>query len=220
MARELEKYQLIERSIIKKYRKELWNPFVECVKQYSLISENSTMAIYLQGDARSTLAAKLMQHLNKISEVPFEIIFFDDGIGEKTAKELNIPLSDIIECSEYIDTVIFDDVVKQTLKGMFYQSKIEVTLPKYVKNSKTYINPLYCIKDEKIAAWLNYNSLNLPNDYCFDEETQKISDILNDLKKTENGIEDSIFKSVHAVCLDTMVGYTENGVTHFYIDDY
>ena len=28
MKRELEPYQLIERSIIKKYRKELWTPFI------------------------------------------------------------------------------------------------------------------------------------------------------------------------------------------------
>ena len=32
MKRELEPYQLIERSIIKKYRKELWNP-VHCRRQ-------------------------------------------------------------------------------------------------------------------------------------------------------------------------------------------
>ena len=37
MKRELEPYQLIERSIIKKYRKELWTPFIVAVKRYELI---------------------------------------------------------------------------------------------------------------------------------------------------------------------------------------
>ena len=37
MARELSRRQLIERSIIKKYRKELWNPFIAAVKRYQLI---------------------------------------------------------------------------------------------------------------------------------------------------------------------------------------
>ena len=32
MKREMEPYQLIERSIIKKYRKELWTPFIVAVK--------------------------------------------------------------------------------------------------------------------------------------------------------------------------------------------
>ena len=33
MKRELEPYQMIERSIIKKYRKELWAPFIVAVKR-------------------------------------------------------------------------------------------------------------------------------------------------------------------------------------------
>ena len=37
MKRELEPYQLIERSIIKKYRKELWTPFIVAVKRYELM---------------------------------------------------------------------------------------------------------------------------------------------------------------------------------------
>ena len=37
MARTLDRCQLIERSIIKKYRKALWNPFTYAVKKYELI---------------------------------------------------------------------------------------------------------------------------------------------------------------------------------------
>ena len=42
MSRNLEPYQLIERSIIKKYRKELWNPFTYALKKYELIQEGLT----------------------------------------------------------------------------------------------------------------------------------------------------------------------------------
>ena len=41
MARELEPYQNIERSIIKKYRKEIWSKFVKAVGDYELIKENN-----------------------------------------------------------------------------------------------------------------------------------------------------------------------------------
>ena len=39
MKKTLEPYQLIERSIIKKYRKELWTPFIVAVKRYELVQE-------------------------------------------------------------------------------------------------------------------------------------------------------------------------------------
>ena len=38
MKKTLEPYQLIERSIIKKYRKELWTPFIVAVKRYEPVS--------------------------------------------------------------------------------------------------------------------------------------------------------------------------------------
>lgn len=41
MKRELEPYQMIERSIIKKYRKELWTPFIVAVKRYELVQEET-----------------------------------------------------------------------------------------------------------------------------------------------------------------------------------
>ena len=39
MARELEPYQNIERSIIKKFRKEIWRPFIEAVQRYELVND-------------------------------------------------------------------------------------------------------------------------------------------------------------------------------------
>ena len=44
MARELTRAQLVERSIIKKYRKELWNPFILAVKRYELVKEGDRIA--------------------------------------------------------------------------------------------------------------------------------------------------------------------------------
>ena len=43
MARTLEPYQMIERSIIKKYRDQLWKPFVYAVKKYELIQAGDTI---------------------------------------------------------------------------------------------------------------------------------------------------------------------------------
>ena len=45
MKREMEPYQLIERSIIKKYRKELWTPFIVAVKRYELIKAGDKICL-------------------------------------------------------------------------------------------------------------------------------------------------------------------------------
>lgn len=90
MARELKPYQLIERSIIKRYRKEIWNPFIRAVKQYELIQENDKIAVCISGGKDSMLCAKLMQQLQKHSDVPFELIFLvmDPGYNEENRRKI------------------------------------------------------------------------------------------------------------------------------------
>ena len=73
MARELTRCQQIERSINKKYRKELWRPFTEAVKKYELIQEGDRIAVCISGGKDSMLLAKMMQMLQRISDYPFEV---------------------------------------------------------------------------------------------------------------------------------------------------
>ncbi len=116
MARELEPYQLIERSLIKKFRKDIWNPFILAVKRYELIKENDKIAVCISGGKDSMLMAKLMQQLQKHSDVPFELVFLvmDPGYNElnrkkieDNAKLLHIPIqifeSDIFEIANSVD---------------------------------------------------------------------------------------------------------------------
>ena len=102
MAKQLEKYREIERSIITTYRKALWSPFVLAVKKYSLISAGDKIAVCVSGGKDSMLLAKLMQELQRHSEVPFELVFLvmDPGYNvenrlriEENAKLLNLPIT-------------------------------------------------------------------------------------------------------------------------------
>ena len=43
MGRELTKEQLVERSVVKKYRKSIWNPFIAAVKRYELIEKGDNI---------------------------------------------------------------------------------------------------------------------------------------------------------------------------------
>ena len=102
MTKELEYYQTVERSLIKKYRKELWNPFIRGVKRYRLVQEGDKIAVCISGGKDSMCMAKLMQQLQRISDVKFELVFLcmDPGYSpanrariEDNAKKLNIPLT-------------------------------------------------------------------------------------------------------------------------------
>lgn len=101
MAKELERYRQIERSIITTYRKQLWSPFVLAVKKYRLIGAEDKIAVCISGGKDSMLLAKLMQELHRHSEVPFELVFLsmDPGYNaenrkkiEENAALLHIPL--------------------------------------------------------------------------------------------------------------------------------
>ena len=110
MPRELTPTQLIERSIQKKYRKELWTPFILAVKRYALIQAGDRVAVCVSGGKDSMLLAKLMQLLQRFSDVPFEVKFLamDPGYAsanrrriEANARLLEIPL-------EIFETDVFD----------------------------------------------------------------------------------------------------------------
>lgn len=121
MGRVLERCQLIERSIIKKYRKEIWNPFILAIKRYKLVNEGDKIAVCISGGKDSMLMAKLMQELNKFSEVSFELEFvvMDPGYNkvnrqqiENNAELLRIPI-------KVFETDIFD-VANKTVKSPCY----------------------------------------------------------------------------------------------------
>ncbi len=114
MKRELEGYQKIEQSITKKFRKPLWNKFVRAVKEYELIQSGDRIAVCISGGQDSMLMAKLMELLQRYSEVPFELVYLvmDPGYAaenrrkiEDNAKLLNIPVT-------VFETNIFDTANK------------------------------------------------------------------------------------------------------------
>ena len=116
MPRSFTPAQQAQRSIQKKYRKELWTPFVLAVKRYALIREGDRVAVCVSGGKDSMLLAKLMQLLQRHSEVPFELTFLimDPGYRpevrarvEENARRLEIPYtlfeSDVFEVAEAQD---------------------------------------------------------------------------------------------------------------------
>lgn len=108
--RNLSKNELIERSILKKYRKVLWTPFVSAIKKYHLIEKDDKIAVCISGGKDSLLLAKLMILLKRITEVPFEIMFIamDPGYSEKNLQKLKDNLELLEIDAHFFKTDIFD----------------------------------------------------------------------------------------------------------------
>lgn len=90
MKRVLEPYEQIERSVVKKYRKELWGPFVTALKRYRLVESGDEIAVCISGGKDSMLLAKLMQMLLRVSDVPFGLKFLvmDPGYNKANRKRI------------------------------------------------------------------------------------------------------------------------------------
>ena len=110
MRRELEPWERAEQSISKKFRRSIWGPFITAVKRYELISPGDRIAVCISGGKDSMLMAKLMQMLQRHSDMPFELVFLvmDPGYNsenrqkiEDNAELLGIPIT-------VRESVIFD----------------------------------------------------------------------------------------------------------------
>ena len=269
MARELTPQEIAERSLIKTYRKTLWNPFIAAVKRYELVAPGDRIAVCISGGKDSMVLAKLMQELQRHTEQPFELVFLvmDPGYNqanraliEGNAARLGVPItvfeSDIFDvtaqveknpcylcarmrrgclyakakelgCNKIALGHHFSDVVETTVLGLFYGGQLQAMPPKL--RSKNFpgmelIRPLYCVHEDHIIAWKNYNDLRFLQCACrFTEardgsgdgigesKRQEIKVLLRQLKKTNPNIEKSIFQAIHGVQLDTFPGFKHRG---------
>ena len=97
----MERYQEIERSIIKKYRKEIWCKFTTAINDYQLLQQGDRIAVCISGGKDSMLCAKLLQEIKRHGKFDFrlEFIVMDPGYNKRNreqieynARLLNIPI--------------------------------------------------------------------------------------------------------------------------------
>ena len=109
-------YKEIERSIIKKYRKEIWAKFISAINDYKLIEENDKIMVCISGGKDSFLLAKLIQELMRHGKIKFNALFvvMDPGYKKETidkikenAQLLNVPIeifkTDIFEVANKLN---------------------------------------------------------------------------------------------------------------------
>ena len=130
----------------------------------------------------------------------------------------------------------FSDVIETTVMALFYSSQLQGMMPKL--HSTNYegmelIRPLYCVHEDDIIRWRNYNHLAFLDCACRFTESVKHSEdgigdskraetkaLIKELKKTNPNIEQSIFNALHAVHLDTFPAYKSKGEDHSFLEEY
>lgn len=112
----MERILEIERSIIKKFRKEIWQKFVKAINDYQLIQEGDKIGVCISGGKDSFLMAKCFQEIQKHGVLNFnlEFIVMNPGYSEENktlimqnAKEMGVPIqifsSDIFEVVNHLE---------------------------------------------------------------------------------------------------------------------
>ena len=276
MEKNLTPCQKAERSITKTYRKQIWNPFIRAVREYELIKPNDKIAVCISGGKDSMLLAKLMQMLQRYSEVPFELVFLvmDPGYSAQNrekilsnAELLDIPVTvfdtDIFSvtvkadrypcylcakmrrghlyskakslgCNKIALGHHFSDVIETTVMAMFYGAQLQAMIPKLHSTNfegMELIRPLYCVHEDDIILWKNYNDLeflqcackmteNLGEDKLSSGKRQEVKELIKSLKKDNPNIEKNIFNSIHHLHLDTFPAYKTKGEMHTFLENY
>ena len=108
----------IERSIIKKYRKEIWSPFIKAIKEFELINDGDKVAVAISGGKDSLLLAKVIEELHKHSKVDFDVCYIsmDPGYDPLNRKQLEINLDYLGIDAEIFDTDVFE-IAEEVSKG-------------------------------------------------------------------------------------------------------
>ena len=110
----MEKYEEIEKALIRTHRKKIWAKFIKGIQEFEMIQDGDKIAVCISGGKDSMLMAKCFQELKKHKKMNFEVVFLsmDPGYNEinkqkviSNAKLLNIPLTTF-------QTTIFDSVAR------------------------------------------------------------------------------------------------------------
>lgn len=275
--KELDKCGLVERSINKKFRKGIWNKFIEGVRNYKLILPGDKIAVCMSGGKDSMLLAKLMQELHRHSDIPFELEFIvmDPGYSKQNrekiisnAELLRVPIriydSNIFASVEHIEKSPcyicarmrrgylyrfaqelgcnkialghhYNDVIETVLMGLLYGGQYQTMMPKLHSTNfpgMELIRPMYCVGEDDIIAWRNYNELDFLQCACrftekiadenavMESKRQEMKRLINSMKKDYPQVEANIFKSTHNVNLNTVIGYSIDGEYTNFLDEY
>lgn len=267
----------VERSIQKKFRKEIWIRFIQSIKEYDLIQAGDHIAVCISGGKDSMCMAKCFQLLARHSEIPFtaDYLVMDPGYNAinrqrilDNAEVMQIPIhlfeTQIFDIVAEVDTSPcylcakmrrghlykqaqelgcnkialahhFDDAIETVLMSMLYSGELKTMMPKLHSAhfpGMELIRPMYMVREADVIAWRQYNGLSFIQCACrFTEncvlgdngggsKRQEMKALIKQFRQTSPVIDLNLFRSMHNVNLDAIIGWRKNGERHSFLDDY
>ncbi|MBQ7992577.1 MAG: tRNA 2-thiocytidine biosynthesis protein TtcA [Solobacterium sp.] len=128
-----------------------------------------------------------------------------------------------------------NDAIETVVMAMLNSSKLETIIPKARSENfegMELIRPLYRVKEDNIIRWCQYNGLEFIQCACrFTENAaacgsgggskrKEAKELIRSLKEKNPEVEDNIFRSLHAVQMETFPGYKADGSLHSFTEDY
>lgn len=112
----IERYKLIERSLITTYRSKIWAKFIKAIKEYELIKPNDRICVCISGGKDSMILAKCFQELKRHSDFEFEVkyLVMNPGYNEKNLNKIKENLAILNVDAVIKETDIFEIANSQT----------------------------------------------------------------------------------------------------------
>ncbi|MFT9057563.1 MAG: ATP-binding protein, partial [Ethanoligenens sp.] len=129
----------------------------------------------------------------------------------------------------------FDDAIETVLMSMLYSGELKTMMPKLHSAhfpGMELIRPMYMVREADIIAWRQYNALSFIQCACrFTEncvlgdngggsKRQEMKALVKQFRQTSPVIDTNIFRSMHNVNLDAIIGWRQNGKRHSFLDEY
>ena len=240
----------IQRSLITKFRKTIYRKVVKAIETYNLIEPNDKIAVCISGGKDSMLLAICIQELQAHGPVPFEAVYIsmNPGYNDENLQRIkdNAKLLDLD--IDIFNTSIFDYATTQDenpcyicarmRRGYLYNYALklgsnEITFMRPKLRSKNFgnmelIRPLYMVKEEDILKWKKYHNLEFIGCACpltknidvIDSKRKEVKEIIKELKKYNDEVDDCIFRSIHNINLGTIVGVRKDDNRYSFNDIY
>ena len=127
----------------------------------------------------------------------------------------------------------YDDVMETILLSVLYGGEFKTMMPKLHSTNfqgMELIRPMYYVREKDIISFAKYHELDFLNCACRfternhdqiqDSKRLLVKRLIQELKKDNDYVEYSIFKSAFNVNLNTLIGYHKDEKTYHFLDDY
>lgn len=140
-----------------------------------------------------------------------------------------------LECNKIALGHHYDDAVETILMSMLYAGSIQGMLPKLKSESvpgMELIRPLYKLREQEIIAWRDENALQFLACACrttrsaivrpdgsADSKRLEMKELVKRLNQLNPDADRNIFRSIHNVNLDAVIGWKQDGKMHNFLEN-